>query len=67
MRYAIMTYAAAWAFGNMYLIFLHDQMYQSGTSWAFISSSHSGFNPFPFRTLSMIVKESSLSSPLSIR
>ena len=31
MRHAIITYAAAWAFGNMYLIFSQDQIYQSGT------------------------------------
>ena len=32
-----------------------------------IGGMPNAFKPFPFRTLSMIVKESSLSSPLSIR
>ena len=44
----------------MYLIFLQDQIYQSGTPCFVISSSHSGFRPLPFRTLSMIVKDCSL-------
>ena len=52
------TYATAWAFGNMYLIFLQESMNQSGTLLSFISFSHSGFRPLPFRTLSMMVNES---------
>ena len=67
MRIAIMTYATACAFGNMYLIFLHESMYQSGTFCAFIASSHSGLSPLPFRTAYMIVNESLGSTPLFIR
>ena len=33
------------------------------TSFSFMVSSHSGFSPFPFRTLSMIVNDSALSTP----
>ena len=51
----------------MYLIFLQDQIYQSGTPFSFMASSHSGFRPLPLRTLSMMVKERALSTPLLIR
>ena len=51
----------------MYLIFLHDQIYQSGTPTAFIASSISGYKPVPFRTLSIVVKERLGSMPMLIR
>ena len=68
-----MTYAAACAFGNMYLICSHDQTYQSGTlcsAISFLNSGHSLHFPLatvPLRTRSIIVKDSSLSIPLLIR
>ncbi len=53
--------------GNMYLIFLHDQIYHSGTPCSVIAASHSGFKPLPLRTDSIIVKESPSSMPRLIR
>ena len=46
----------AWAFGNMYLIFLQEPIYQSGTPFSVIAVIQSSFRPLPLRTLSMIVK-----------
>ena len=62
-----MTYAAACAFGNIYFIFSHDQMYQSGTPCAVISFFHSSLSPLPLRTDSMMVNDSSLSKPIWIK
>ena len=39
------------------------QHFHATGSFSRIASSHSGFSPFPFRTLSMIVNESALSTP----
>ena len=51
----------------MYLIFLQEEMYQSGTPASTISFSSSGVRPFPFRTISMILKASEDSTPYLIR
>ena len=64
---AIVTYATACAFGNMYLIRLQDSIYQSGTLFSIISASCSSVMLFPFLTRSMMVKESCFGTPLEIR
>ena len=51
----------------MYLIRWQDSIYQSGTSHAFMSAIMLSSSPFPFRTLSMILKERSFSTPIRIR
>ena len=63
MRTAINTYAAAWALGNIYLIFLHESIYHPGTLLLRISSSHSGGTPFPLRTDSIILNAKDGSKP----
>ena len=62
MRSAIVTYATACAFGNMYSIFRQAPMNQSGTFAACMASSISGFRSpplpaaaLPLRTNSMMV------------
>ena len=57
----------------MYLIRSHDHIYQSGTPWSIISCFHSGHSlhlpdaTLPFRTISIILNDSSESSPFWIR
>ena len=51
----------------MYLIFLHESIYHSGTLFSLIISSWSGFNPFPLRTLSIILKALSGGNPCFIK
>ncbi|EJW96116.1 hypothetical protein EVA_15777 [gut metagenome] len=51
----------------MYLIFLQDQIYHSGTLCSLMVASHSSRSPFPFRTLSIMVKARLLSTPILIR
>ncbi len=53
--------------GNIYLIFLQEPIYQSGTPCAFIASIHSSFKPLPLRTLSIMVKDRDGSTPCCIR
>lgn len=43
-------------FGNMYLIFLQESIYHSGTFFARISASISSVKPLPLRTDSIILK-----------
>ena len=64
---AIVTYAAACAFGNIYLIFLHESIYQSGTSFSRINVSCSSVNPFPLRTHSIILNDGFGGIPFFIR
>ena len=51
----------------MYFIFLHESIYQSGTLNSLIISSCSGFNPFPLRTLSIILNDLSGGTPCFIK
>ena len=71
---AFVTYAAAWAFGNMYLIFSHDFTYQSGTPCSSINGIYSSFHfgslpfaTFPLRTASIILNALSGGNPFCIR
>ena len=71
---AFVTYAAAWAFGNMYFIFSHDFIYQSGTSCSFINGMYSSFHfgslpfaTFPLRTASIILNDLSGGNPFLIK
>ena len=51
----------------MYLIFLQESIYHSGTSFSLMRASCSGVNPFPLRTLSIILKDGFGSKPFFIK
>ena len=51
----------------MYLILRQESIYHCGTPCSSICSGQPGLSPFPLRTLSIMVKESSLSMPFPIR
>ncbi len=64
--------AAAWALGNIYLIFSQDLIYHSGTLCSFINALYSShfagsLRAFPLRTVSIILNDGFGGNPCFIR